>query len=184
KGETVQVCKIINNNSDRCDQKYYNIGSSTRNLIAHLQDIHQIINKNESEPKPKRLIYLKDAIIQLEADLYISVNREDKKDGIKLKKIILSEDDKMIPTIKELTFDLAGNLSNNIDYLDNNTVFDSEDFEEIEVDNEEATSNITKNKISIKYPLDTRLMASLLDPCFKELELELESDKNQIIQKL
>jgi hypothetical protein len=40
-----------------------------------------------------RLFYLKDAIIQLQTDLYASTNREDKKDGTKLKKIMLFEEE-------------------------------------------------------------------------------------------
>ena len=40
-----------------------------------------------------RLFYLKDAIIQLQTELYASTNKEDKKDGTKLKKIILSKEE-------------------------------------------------------------------------------------------
>ncbi|CAG8534378.1 5587_t:CDS:2 [Dentiscutata erythropus] len=60
KGEPVQICKILNDNGDRYDQKYYNIGSSTGNLIAHLRDIHHIVNNDEngSEPKPKRICFI------------------------------------------------------------------------------------------------------------------------------
>ncbi|EXX74628.1 hypothetical protein RirG_049360 [Rhizophagus irregularis DAOM 197198w] len=187
-----------------------------------------------------RLFYLKDAIIQLQTDLYTSTNREDKKDGTKLKKIMLSEEEwelldklidllspfegatryfsggtyvmlsKMMLTIKEFTFDLATdseNLpSNDADYLNEDTIFEEGD---VEIDNEEIISNITKKKISIKNPLktegilekvknnvynallyywdtpnDTGLMATLLDPRYKELGLELEDKKIEIIQKL
>jgi hypothetical protein len=187
-----------------------------------------------------RLFYLKDAIIQLQTDLYTSTNREDKKDGTKLKKIMLSEEEwelldklidllspfegatryfsggtyvtlsKMMLTIKEFTFDLATdseNLpSNDADYLNEDTIFEEGD---VEIDNEEIISNITKKKISIKDPLktegilekvknnvynallyywdtpnDTGLMATLLDPRYKELGLELEDKKIEIIQKL
>ncbi|CAG8776484.1 20690_t:CDS:2, partial [Rhizophagus irregularis] len=133
-----------------------------------------------------RLFYLKDAIIQLQTDLYTSTNREDKKDGTKLKKIMLSEEEwelldklidllspfegatryfsggtyvtlsKMMLTIKEFTFDLATdseNLpSNDADYLNEDTIFEEGD---VEIDNEEIISNITKKKISIKNPLKT-----------------------------
>ncbi|PKY36187.1 hypothetical protein RhiirB3_458263 [Rhizophagus irregularis] len=187
-----------------------------------------------------RLFYLKDAIIQLQTDLYTSTNREDKKDGTKLKKIMLSEEEwelldklidllspfegatryfsggtyvtlsKMMLTIKEFTFDLATdseNLpSNDADYLNEDTIFEEGD---VEIDNEEIISNITKKKISIKdqlktegilekvknnvynallyywdTPNDTGLMATLLDPHYKELDLELEDKKIEIIQKL
>src|SRR6185312_13836752 len=90
-----------------------------------------------------RLFYLKDAIIKLQADLYTSINRDEKKDGSKLKQIMLSEEEwelldqlvdlllpfeeatrdfsgsiyitlsKMIPKIKELIFNLADGSSLN-----------------------------------------------------------------------
>ena len=138
------------------------------------------------------LFYLKDAITRLQADLVTSTNREDKSDGNKLRKIILSEEewelldqliDLLIPfenatqnfsggtyvtlsstisTIKKLIFDLAGNslLDNiNINYLDENTVFETEIFTEellIEIEDEEIISNISKRSVSIKNPLNTR----------------------------
>ncbi|PKK41490.1 hypothetical protein RhiirC2_804821 [Rhizophagus irregularis] len=56
KGEEVQVCKILDDNGSRCDQAYRNAGFSTGNLIAHLHDIHHIINENEeSENTSKKL---------------------------------------------------------------------------------------------------------------------------------
>src|SRR5436309_13573375 len=91
-------------------------------------------------------------------------------------------------------------------YLKERRVGDTRD---IENNNEEIVSNITKRKISIKNPLntegifekvkkniynaliyywdiscDTGLMASLLDPRYKELEFLLEDKKEKIIQKL
>ena len=189
-----------------------------------------------------RLFYLKDAIIQLQADLYTSAIREDKKDGNKLKKIMLSEEEwdlldglvdvltpfeeetryfsgntyvtlsKMMSTIKVLIFNLATHSedlpSNDVDYQNEDTIF--EEAADVEIDNEEIISNITKKKISIKDPLntegvlhkvknniynallyywdtpsDTGLMAALLDPRYKELDfLELEDQRDKIIQKL
>jgi hypothetical protein len=116
----------------------------------------------------------------------------------------------MMLTIKEFIFNLATdseNLpSNNVDYLNEDTIFEEDD---IEIDNDEIISNITKKKISIKDPLktegifekvknniynallyywdapnDTGLMATLLDSYYKELGLELEDKKIEIIQKL
>jgi hypothetical protein len=116
----------------------------------------------------------------------------------------------MMLTIKELIFDLATSSmdlsSNDVNYNNENTIFEET---EIEVDNEEIISHITKKKIFIKDPLNTGgvlnkvknniynallyywdtpsdigLMATLLDPRYKELDLELEDKKNEIIQKL
>ena len=120
----------------------------------------------------------------------------------------------MMPNINELIFSLAlpDNTGtddiNDIDYLNDNTIFEG-DTRDIENDNEEIVSNITKRKISIKNPLNTKgifekvkkniynaliyywdipcdagLMASLLDPRYKELEFLLEDKKEKIIQKL
>ncbi|CAG8780000.1 20284_t:CDS:2, partial [Rhizophagus irregularis] len=132
------------------------------------------------------LFYLKDAIIQLQADLYTSTSREDKNDGIKLRKILLSEDewdllDKLVDVLlpfEEATREFSGG-----------TYVTLKDILDVENDNEEIISNITKKKISIKDPLNTEgaiekvknniynallyywnihhdagLMASLLDP--------------------
>ena len=56
-----------------------------------IQDIQ--MHWNSSYYAWDRLFYLKDTIIQLQADLYTSINREDKNDGNKLKKILLSEEE-------------------------------------------------------------------------------------------
>ena len=117
-----------------------------------------------------------------------------------------------ISTIKKLIFDLAGNssLDNiNINYLDENTVFETEELL-IEIEDEEIISNISERRVSIKNPLDTtgilekvknniyfaliyywnfsndiELMASLLDPHYKTLDfVESEDEKKRIIQKL
>ncbi|GES81499.1 zinc finger BED domain-containing protein 4-like [Rhizophagus clarus] len=116
----------------------------------------------------------------------------------------------MMLTIKELIFNLATSSidspSNDIDYNNENTIFEET---ELEVDSEEIISHITKKRISIKDPLNTEgvllkvknniynallyywdipsvigLMATLLDPRYKELDLELEDKKDEIIQKL
>jgi len=58
-------------------------------------------------------------------------------------------------TIKELIFNIATSISsNNIDFVDENTIFE-ETTANIEINDEEIISNITKNKISIKSPLNT-----------------------------
>ena len=90
-----------------------------------------------------RLFFLKDAIIQLQADLCTSTDRESKKNGSKLKRILLSDEEwdlldqlvdllmpfenatrefsgntyitlsRTIPTIKERIFDLAAEVPSN-----------------------------------------------------------------------
>ncbi|CAG8601940.1 11754_t:CDS:2 [Diversispora eburnea] len=111
---------------------------------------------------------------------------------------------------------IAGNssLDNiNINYLDENIVFETEIFTEellIEIEDEEIINNISKRSISIKNSLNTtgilekvknsiysaliyywdfsnniELIASLLDPCYKILNfVESEDEKKRIIQKL
>ncbi|CAG8805107.1 27339_t:CDS:1, partial [Racocetra persica] len=49
KGEEVQVCKVVDENSIKYSAKYKNIKSSTRNLIIYLRNIHEIILQNEVE---------------------------------------------------------------------------------------------------------------------------------------
>ncbi|RGB23002.1 hypothetical protein C1646_775154 [Rhizophagus diaphanus] len=50
KGEQTCICNILDKNGKRCDKIYQNTGSSTGNLVAHLQDVHQIIeNENTSK---------------------------------------------------------------------------------------------------------------------------------------
>ena len=63
----------------------------------------------------------------------------------------------MMPNINELIFNLVllnNTDSDNINYLNENTIFE-EDIGDIENDNEEIISNITKKKISIKNLLNT-----------------------------
>lgn len=212
-----------------------------KDILHCIQDVST--RWNSSYYAWDRLFYLKDAIIQLQADLCTSTNRDDKKDGNKLRKIMLSEEEwelldqlvdlltpferttkdfsggtyvtfsNMISIIKELIFNMTCSLpSNNVTHHDENTVFESEGIEvtPIEVEDEEVISNITNKRISIKDPLNTEgvlenvkeniysslifywdkpndagLIASLLDPRYKELDfVELEDDKNRIIQKL
>ncbi|EXX53697.1 hypothetical protein RirG_241570 [Rhizophagus irregularis DAOM 197198w] len=190
-----------------------------------------------------RLFFLKDAIIQLQADLCTSTDRESKKDGNKLKRILLSDEEwslldqlidilmpfeeatrefsgntyvtlsQTIPTIKAKIFDLASEVPQNVgEFLDEDTVFDSEIVETrpIDFDDDEVISNITKENISIKNSLDTTgvlekvkqniynaliyywnipndlgLMAGLLDPYYKNLDfIEIDTEKERIIQKL
>ena len=121
---------------------------------------------------------------------------------------------KMMLTIKELIFNIATNSpSDDNNYLNENTIFEeAEATVDVEID-DEIISNITNKKISIKNPLNTEgvlekvksniyhallyywdtpnipnnagLMASLLDPRYKELDfVELEDEKDKIIQKL
>ena len=129
--------------------------------MHYIQDVQT--RQNSSYYAWDRLFYLKDAIIQLQADLYTSINREDKNDGNKLKKILLSEEEwdlldklvdvllsfeemtrefsggsyvtlsRMMPNINELIFNLAlpdntgTNDVNDIDYLNDNTIFEGEE---------------------------------------------------------
>ncbi|PKB96836.1 hypothetical protein RhiirA5_434167 [Rhizophagus irregularis] len=159
--------------------------------------------------------------------LITSSIREEKNNGAKLKKIMLSDSEwelidqlvtllmpfeeetrkfsggtyvtlsRMISTIKELIFDLAGDFPS-----DNTTNLSYEDNEEvntfpIETNDEEVISDFTNKKISIKEPLNTTgvlnknipnelgLMAALLDSRYKNLDfVKDEDEKQQIIQKL
>ncbi|CAG8601535.1 683_t:CDS:2, partial [Racocetra fulgida] len=49
KGEEVQVCKVINEDGEKCGTEYKNVGSSTGNLITHLRDIHEIVSQDDKE---------------------------------------------------------------------------------------------------------------------------------------
>ncbi|CAG8489638.1 6380_t:CDS:2 [Cetraspora pellucida] len=160
-----------------------------------------------------RLYFIKDAITQLQTDLYISIDQEIKKDGSKLKRILLSDEDWVIPKVKEIIFDLASETppSNDL-FFDEDTIFELEDAEiqHIDYDDDEIVSNITKRRISIKNPLnmtgilekikkniydamiyywnvlnEVSLMMALLDPRYKSLDfLENNTEKQQVIQKL
>ncbi|CAG8774214.1 13048_t:CDS:2, partial [Rhizophagus irregularis] len=57
KGEETRICTILSKDGNRCGQMYRNTGSSTGNLIAHLRDIHQIIDEDnhDGENNYKRL---------------------------------------------------------------------------------------------------------------------------------
>ncbi|RGB43704.1 hypothetical protein C1646_661249 [Rhizophagus diaphanus] len=132
------------------------------NLKGEQTRICNILDKNGKRCGKDRLFYLKDAIIQLQADLYISTNREDKKDEVTRyfsgnTYVTLS---KMMVTIKELIFNLATSSvdspADDNDYNNENTIFEENEIEnEIEIDNEEIISNITKKRITIKDPLNT-----------------------------
>ena len=61
KGEETRICTILDKDGNRCGKMYRNTGSSTGNLIAHLRDVHQIIdddNEDESENNSKRVILM------------------------------------------------------------------------------------------------------------------------------
>ena len=52
KGEETRICTVLDKEGNQCGQIYRNTGSSTRNLIAHLRDVHRIIDEyNEGENK-------------------------------------------------------------------------------------------------------------------------------------
>ncbi|PKK59638.1 hypothetical protein RhiirC2_871211 [Rhizophagus irregularis] len=53
--EETRICTILDKDSNRCGKMYRNTRSSTGNLIAHLRDVHQIIDEDESENNSKRL---------------------------------------------------------------------------------------------------------------------------------
>ncbi|CAB5385685.1 unnamed protein product [Rhizophagus irregularis] len=55
KEEETRICTILGKDSNRCGKMYRNTRSSTGNLIAHLRDVHQIIDEDESENNSKRL---------------------------------------------------------------------------------------------------------------------------------
>ncbi|CAG8448749.1 8418_t:CDS:2 [Cetraspora pellucida] len=145
-----------------------------RRLIQFFQYQKQI---EQLEEVQMRLGYTDiDAIIQLQTNLYTSVDQDIKKDRNKLRKILLSDNDKVIPTINEIIFDLANETSssNNL-FLDKDTVFglNAKEIQPIDFDKEENDPN------------DLGLMAALLDSHYKSLDfLGNDSEKQQIIQKL
>ncbi|GBB94565.1 hypothetical protein RclHR1_23800003 [Rhizophagus clarus] len=56
KSEQTRTCNILDDNGKRCGKVYRNTGSSTRNLVAHLRDVYQIVDENnENENASKRL---------------------------------------------------------------------------------------------------------------------------------
>lgn len=116
-------------------------------------------------------------------DLYTSQDREIKKDGTKLKRMLLSDDEwelldqlidllmpfeeatrefsgntyvtlsKVIPTIKEMIFDLACETPLNNDlFLNEDTIFesDNEDMQPIDFNDDDIISNVTKKKFQLK----------------------------------
>ncbi|GBC29861.2 zinc finger BED domain-containing protein 1-like [Rhizophagus irregularis DAOM 181602=DAOM 197198] len=157
-----------------------------KDILRCIQDVST--RWNSSYYAWDRLFFLKDAIIQLQTDLSTSTDREIKKDGNRLKKLLLNDDEwelldqlvdllmpfeeatrefsgnsyitlsRVIPTIKEMIFDLATEvLLNSDDFSNEDTVFESEAVEtqQTDFDDDEIISNITKKKISIKNPLNT-----------------------------
>ena len=56
KGEQTHTFNILDENGKQCGKVYWNTGSLTGNFIAHLHDVHQIIDENnESENASKRV---------------------------------------------------------------------------------------------------------------------------------
>ncbi|CAG8548770.1 6526_t:CDS:2 [Racocetra fulgida] len=55
KGEEVRVCKVINEDGEKCSTEYKNIGSLTGNLIMHLRDTHDIVSQDDRENVKKVL---------------------------------------------------------------------------------------------------------------------------------
>lgn len=119
--------------------------------ILHLvQDVSTRWNSTYSAWN--RLFFLKDAIIQMQTDLCTSINRDEKKDGIKLKKMALTDEEwdlmdslidllmpfeeitrelsggtyvtlsKIIPVIKEFIFDYAPNSLPELEDINDNNL--------------------------------------------------------------
>lgn len=107
----------------------------------------------------------------------------------------------MISTIKELIFDLAcDSSSNNINYLNEDTVFEIEDEFSIEIEDKEIISNLSKAnttgvfervKNNIYSALiyywnffnDIELIAMLLDSHYKALDfVESEDEKKELFK--
>ncbi|GES99039.1 zinc finger BED domain-containing protein 1-like [Rhizophagus clarus] len=92
---------------------------------------------------------------------------------------MLTDDEWNLLDQLELIFNLATNSidspSNDVAYNNKNTIFEET---ELEVDSEEIISHIIKKRISIKDLLNTEGVL------LKELDLELENKKDEIIQKL
>jgi hypothetical protein len=55
KGEEIQICKFLDESGNRCNQTYRNAGGSTGNLIAHLRDVHSIINDDVESRTSKKV---------------------------------------------------------------------------------------------------------------------------------
>jgi hypothetical protein len=65
----------LDKNGNRCGKVYRNTGSSTGNLVAHLRDVHQIIDEdNENENAPKRVKFLLQLKIYLKIFINIFIN--------------------------------------------------------------------------------------------------------------
>ncbi|GBC35432.2 zinc finger BED domain-containing protein 1-like [Rhizophagus irregularis DAOM 181602=DAOM 197198] len=145
-------------------------------------------------------------------DLSMSTDREIKKDGNRLKRLLLNDDEwELLDQLVDLLmpFEEATLPLNSDDFSNEDTVFESEAVEtqQTDFDDDEIISNITKKKISIKNPLNTvgvlekvkqniysalifywnipndlGLMAALLDPRYKSLDF-LDEEKNNELSK-
>ncbi|EXX58332.1 hypothetical protein RirG_198990 [Rhizophagus irregularis DAOM 197198w] len=142
----------------------------------------------------------------------MSTDREIKKDGNRLKRLLLNDDEwELLDQLVDLLmpFEEATLPLNSDDFSNEDTVFESEAVEtqQTDFDDDEIISNITKKKISIKNPLNTvgvlekvkqniysalifywnipndlGLMAALLDPRYKSLDF-LDEEKNNELSK-
>ncbi|PKB95700.1 hypothetical protein RhiirA5_436211 [Rhizophagus irregularis] len=140
-------------------------------------------------------------IVQLQTDLCISTNNEDKRDGKKLKNIMLSDEEwELIDQLVNLLMPFENatcefSALSPINPSEDNTAFGLEEIiepiEVVEVDDNEPNIYIYIYIIyySLIYywniPIDSRFLATLLDPHYKNLDcVEVENKKTCIMQKL
>ncbi|CAG8540945.1 9313_t:CDS:10, partial [Scutellospora calospora] len=180
--------------SSRAEYGYLEI---TMTWIMSNFEINDVMLENKYIPSPhtnkvianelRSSLFFKYAITQLQTDLYISVDREIKKDA-------------------------SETLSNNELFSDEDTIFESDatEIQYIDLDNDKIISNITKKRISIKNLLniigileevkkniydaliyywnvlnELSLIATLLDTQYKNLDFLYDDiEKEQTIQKL
>ena len=50
-GDDLRICKILDEDGNQCKKTYQNTGSSTGNLIQHLDEVHKIVSKENDETK-------------------------------------------------------------------------------------------------------------------------------------
>ncbi|PKK52645.1 hypothetical protein RhiirC2_868771, partial [Rhizophagus irregularis] len=51
-GDELRICKILDDDGNQCKKTYRNTGSSTGNLIQHLDLVHKIVSQENEKKKP------------------------------------------------------------------------------------------------------------------------------------
>ncbi|PKC54894.1 hypothetical protein RhiirA1_476483 [Rhizophagus irregularis] len=52
-GDELRICKILDDDGNQCKKTYRNTGSSTGNLIQHLDLVHKIVSQENEKKKPR-----------------------------------------------------------------------------------------------------------------------------------